>query len=137
MSNSKTILFIDDEIICHKVLSLMASNQDCYKFIHAYSASEALNIIEKRYSEISIIVSDISMDDCSGHELFKKLQQNPKFKNIPFILQSGLTSDAEELIFQKNISIPIIYKPYKIEELIKLIDKVTNSNEAVNAAVEC
>ena len=137
MSNSKTILFIDDEIICHKVLSLMAINQDCYKLIHAYSASEALNIIEKCYDEISIIVSDISMADCSGPELFEKLQRNPKFKNIPFILQSGLTSDAEELAFQKNISIPIIYKPYKIEELIKLIDKVTNSNESLNAAIEC
>ena len=124
MTATKTILFIDDQKICHKILELALKNNSEYKLLNAYSGEEALKIIEQHAEQISVIISDVIMNDYSGHYIFQQTQQNPKTQNIPFILQSGFNCDSQKLAYPSGKQVPIIYKPYKSEELFSIIEQL-------------
>lgn len=120
----KVILFIDDEKICHTLVELIIPNFTDYKLVGAFSGKEAI-MLAKRYSkELSLVLSDIMLPDINGYEVYNKLREDSRFANVPFIFQSGLEAQEKEL--RKNMSedVRILYKPYKQEELLKIIKDV-------------
>ena len=120
-SKQKVILFIDDEKICHTLVELIIPNFTEYKLVGAFNGKEAI-MLAKRYSkELSLVLSDIMLPDINGYEVYDALRKDPRFANIPFVFQSGLEAQEKEL--RKNMSedIKILYKPYKQEELLKII----------------
>lgn len=120
-NNKKVILFIDDKKICHTLAELIIPNFTDYKLVGAFTGEEAL-MLAKRYSkELCLVLSDIMLPDINGYEVFKKLRADSRFAKTPFVFQSGLDSQEEEL--RKNIDeeVKIIYKPYKQEELLNVI----------------
>lgn len=120
-NKQKVILFIDDEKICHTLVELIIPNFTEYKLVGAFNGKEAI-MLAKRYSkELSLVLSDIMLPDINGYEVYDALRKDPRFTNIPFVFQSGLEAQEKEL--RKNMSedVKILYKPYKQEELLKII----------------
>ena len=120
-NKQKVILFIDDEKICHTLVELIIPNFTEYKLVSAFNGKEAI-MLAKRYSkELSLVLSDIMLPDINGYEVYDALRKDPRFANIPFVFQSGLEAQEKEL--RKNMSedVKILYKPYKQEELLKII----------------
>ncbi len=120
-NKQKVILFIDDEKICHTLVELIIPNFTEYKLVGAFNGKEAI-MLAKRYSkELSLVLSDIMLPDINGYEVYDALRKDPRFANIPFVFQSGLEAQEKEL--RKNMSedVKILYKPYKQEELLKII----------------
>lgn len=122
--SSTTILFIDDQKICHTVIELSITQYPSYKLLSAYSGEEALRLLSEYYEEISVIISDIKMDDYSGNILFHKIQSNPHYKNIPFILQSGFVDTSTQLKYSDGRPVPVICKPYDQQDLFNLVKSV-------------
>jgi response regulator RpfG family c-di-GMP phosphodiesterase len=122
--SSTTILFIDDQKICHTVIELSIIEYPSYKLLSAYSGEEALRLLSEYHEEISVIISDIKMDDYSGNILFHKIQSNPNYKNIPFILQSGFIDSSTQLKYSDGRSVPVICKPYDQQDLFHLVKSV-------------
>jgi CheY-like chemotaxis protein len=122
-TNQKVILFIDDEKICHTLAELIIPNFTEYKLVCAFNGEEAI-MLAKRYSkELSLILSDIMLPDINGYEILATLRQDSRFKNVPFIFQSGLDTQEETLREKLNEKIEIIYKPYGQKELLETIGK--------------
>ncbi len=120
-NKQKVILFIDDEKICHTLVELIIPNFTEYKLVGAFNGKEAI-MLAKRYSkELSLVLSDIMLPDINGYEVYNVLREDSRFANIPFIFQSGLEAQEKEL--RKNMSedVKILYKPYKQDELLKII----------------
>lgn len=120
-NKQKVILFIDDEKICHTLVELIIPNFTEYKLVGAFNGKEAI-MLAKRYSkELSLVLSDIMLPDINGYEVYNALREDSRFANIPFIFQSGLEAQEKEL--RKNMSedVKILYKPYKQDELLKII----------------
>ena len=120
----KVILFIDDEKICHTLVELIVPNFTEYKLVGAFSGKEAI-ILAKRYvKELSLILSDIMLPDINGYEVYNTLRADSRFTNAPFVFQSGIEAQEQEL--RKNITeeVRTIYKPYKQEELLKIIKEL-------------
>lgn len=122
--SSTTILFIDDQKICHTVIELSIIEYPAYKLLSAYSGEEALRLLSEYYEDISVIISDIKMDDYSGNILFDKIQSNPNYKNIPFILQSGFVDTSTQLKYSDGRPVPMICKPYDHQDLFDLVKSV-------------
>ena len=117
----KVILFIDDEKICHTLVELIIPNFTEYKLVGAFNGKEAI-MLAKRYSkELSLVLSDIMLPDINGYEVYDALHKDPRFVNIPFVFQSGLEAQEKELRKNMNEDVKILYKPYKQEELLKII----------------
>ena len=120
-NKQKVILFIDDQKICHTLVELIIPNFTEYKLVGAFNGKEAI-MLAKRYSkELSLVLSDIMLPDINGYEVYNVLREDSRFANIPFIFQSGLEAQEKEL--RKNMSedVKILYKPYKQDELLKII----------------
>lgn len=126
MNKKNTILFIDDEKICHTLVELIIPNFTEFNLVNAYNGEEAVHLAHRYASSLVLILSDIMLPDFSGYEIYKTLKKDDRFKNIPFIFQSGLDSQEEEL--KKHISEPctILYKPYKQADLLDAIETALN-----------
>lgn len=120
----KVILFIDDEKICHTLVELIIPNFTEYKLVGAFNGKEAIMLAKRYVKELSLILSDIMLPDINGYEIYNTLRADSRFTNIPFVFQSGIEAQEQEL--RKNISeeIRTIYKPYKQEELLKIIKEL-------------
>lgn len=128
MPERNLILFVDDEKICHTLVDLIIPNFTNYKLINAFSGQEALSFIKRYVYNIALIISDIMLPDINGYELYNTLSQDEKYSKIPFVFQSGLTSQEEELKKHVNKNFKLLYKPYKQEDLLKAIhDAITCS----------
>jgi CheY-like chemotaxis protein len=118
-----TILFVDDEKICHTLVELIIPNFTEFKLINAYNGQEAINLAKRHENQICLVLLDIILPDISGPEIFKELRQNPKLKNTPFIFQSGLSSQEENIAKDTNENVKILQKPYKQNDLLAAINE--------------
>jgi CheY-like chemotaxis protein len=121
-SNKDTILFIDDEKICHTLLELIIPTQTRFKLISAYNGIQALELANKYQDNIALIISDIMLPDISGIEVCQTLYNSPAFSNIPVILQTGLVSKEEYINQLQGLNnLQVLHKPYKQEDLLLAI----------------
>lgn len=130
MDNSQeditTILFVDDQPSCHKVLELALMHEQKYDLLSAFTVKEAKDLITKHHKKLVVVVSDIMMPDDTGYKLFEFLISNEAYKNIPFILQSGFVDNSAVLTYDDGRPVPVISKPYSHRDLLKLIEQVQN-----------
>lgn len=117
------ILFVDDEKICHTLVDLIIPNFTEFKLINAYNGQEAIDLAKRYEDKISLVLLDIILPDISGPEIFKALRKNPKLKDVPFIFQSGLSSQEENIAKDTNEEVKILQKPYKQNDLLAAINE--------------
>lgn len=123
-SEKDIILFIDDEKICHTLVDLIIPNFTKYRVVNAFNSIEAMALAKRYENNICLVLSDIMLPDINGYDLYIMFKKDPKLCSIPFIFQSGLASQEEELRNKINEDVEIIYKPYKQADLLDIISKV-------------
>ena len=89
--------------------------------LYAKDGAEALDIYYHHKDEIDVALIDIQMPELNGLEVAKAIRKEDK--TLPLIAQTGLAlnigkKEAEEAGFNA-----IIYKPIKLDLLIKLLRK--------------
>lgn len=120
----KTLLFIDDEQVCHTLINLIIPMYTDLKPASVYNGQAALDYIKLNSKDIAIILSDIMLPDISGIDIYNALRANKDLHDIPFIFQSGLGSQTNKLISQINDDKTyLLYKPYRQQELLEAINR--------------
>lgn len=127
MKKRNIILFIDDEKVCHTLAELIIPNFTDYKLIGAFSGNEAIELAKRYASDIALVLSDIMLPGINGYQVYSQLKEDERFANIPFIFQSGLDSQEEELKRHVISDVTILYKPYKQSDLLKAINDTLKS----------
>ena len=119
------ILLIDDD---ENIQSLFKYNfkkeirDGSLTFYFAFSAFEALNLfVEEGLSDISLVISDISMPGMTGFELLKIIKR--KIPDIKFFIISGYGRKKNELQAIKNGADVFFSKPLDFN---KLKDEIMN-----------
>lgn len=117
MSETRTILFVDDE---EKVLKSLQRGllDDPYNCLFANSGKEALEIMEKH--EVHVICTDMRMPEMNGLELLKIVKN--KYPTTVRVVLSGYTQVGMLLtaINQGEI-FKFITKPWSLEEEFKSV----------------
>ncbi len=117
-----TILFVDDEPICHDAINLVLRHEQKYRIINAYTGQEGIDLFKIHTNKIDLIFLDISLPDMTGCEVHKQIRSDKNLAHIPIIFQSGLSSNHQEIQgFLQEQATYIIRKPYKNQELLKTI----------------
>ncbi|MDO8260520.1 MAG: response regulator [Candidatus Magasanikbacteria bacterium] len=94
-----------------------------YNIIIADNGFEAIHIIENE--KIDLVITDNEMPRVNGLDLIRKMKENPKTKDIPFILNSGKPTPG--LIRQVlALGASFYAKPASINDIEKLIKKALN-----------
>ena len=113
------ILLVEDEPLSQDMIADMMEAYG-HEIDSASDGEECFAILEK--CKPDIILLDMSLPDMSGEEVFHKLRNNAKTKDIPIIGLSGSTMAKKKLI-EAGIN-GFLEKPVKIkEELLPIIAK--------------
>lgn len=121
---SETILIVDDEDIIRQLGADILEDVG-YKVISAARGEEAVRLVQQRRKNIDLVVLDVIMPGMGGRETFRKLKEiNPEIK---VLLSSGYSTDGEVGEILKEGVGGIVQKPYKDEELIRMVRAVLDA----------
>jgi CheY-like chemotaxis protein len=81
------ILICDDEDDIVNLTSSWLHLQN-YETISCHSGDEALQIIQDRHNEISLVLLDIMMPILSGYDVLKEIKKHEEYKDILVVLFS-------------------------------------------------
>jgi CheY-like chemotaxis protein len=136
--NNKKILLVDDEANLRETISELLAYSN-YSVMTAENGQEALEILE--YWIPDLIISDIMMPIMDGY-LFQEIVKGSNLLNqIPFVFLTAKNDEEEKEKCILNGADLFITKPFKIEDLIKIIDvkierfeKIKNAYNNLNAS---
>ncbi len=117
---NKTILIVDDEPNQVNAL-VVALSKEGYRIHSTTSPFEALKMALE--VKPNLIISDVSMPEMNGYELFKKIQADESTKMIPFIFLSA--RGEEERFHGLKLGVDdYLSKPYDIKEVALRVEKL-------------
>lgn len=110
----RSILIVDDEFINVEILSEILA--DTYEIQSAENGEQALNLIRKSLTPISLVLLDINMPVMGGLEFLKIIKADEKYKRIPVIV---LTSEKDSELHALELgAADFITKPYDFPEVV-------------------
>ncbi len=123
-SYEKTILVVDDQKSILDTATLILPSFG-YRVLTAEGGFAALKMLKKEIPDL--ILLDVMMPDLGGVKVLEAIRKSNKWCNIPVIIQSGYASakDKEVAEVRKFGIQGFIAKPYKMEQLKKVIDAIT------------
>ncbi len=108
------VLVVEDQEINRDILGSIL--EDDYDVIYAENGREALDIIQEKPEELSIILLDLMMPVMDGFEVLKRLRDDEEMHKIPVIV---LTAEKEaELVALQLGAVDFITKPFDVHEVI-------------------
>lgn len=118
---SGNVLVVDDEEILLDLCSMMLQTMGFTVFT-ATNGREGVNLFREKAKDIDLVLLDMLMPQMGGKEaLIEILDINPEAK---VLISTGYGGEDETLKVKELGARDIICKPFKIESLTKVIDKV-------------
>ena len=122
-----TIILIDgdddDRQFFKEALKAVSSNSILKCF---HNCSEALQEVEKSPLP-DVVFLDLMLPGIDGYDCIKLIKENPKTKDIPVVVISGLINPgAMDRLFDLGVSF-FISKPPTFEKLKSVVDKMINT----------
>jgi len=105
-----TLLVVDD--MPANIHLLATSLMDDYEILVATSGADALELIQGRLPDL--ILLDVIMPGMSGHEVCRKLKEDPQTRRIPVIFITGQNEESDELKGLNLGAVDFIAKPFSL-----------------------
>jgi signal transduction histidine kinase/ActR/RegA family two-component response regulator len=123
----RRILAVDDEALLLKAYKRMLG--DAHELATALGGHEALRILE-RDAGFDVILCDLQMPDMSGVELYGAVRERFPALGDRFVFVTGgaFSSDARRFLEESVAS--VIQKPFRLEDLLALIERAAGGGEA-------
>ncbi|MBM9577604.1 PAS domain S-box protein [Leptospira sp. 201903070] len=115
------VLIVDDEIMVLEVLKDILELSGCNVFT-SNTGKQALETFRNPDHPIDLVITDLGMPEMSGDSLFFKLKEiEPEIKVI--ITSGHIEREKKEKLLLQGVK-AILDKPYKIEEVQSVIQKI-------------
>jgi len=112
----RTILVVDDEPICTKIVKKIMSDEPMYQVVSADSGKAALEILSKQHFDL--ILLDVRMPEMDGMETLQHIKEK---YNIPVAFMTSDRNDEALIRFSKYGIDEYITKPFQpllIKEIV-------------------
>lgn len=109
------VMVVDEDPTLVRLCRLVLEREG-FEVFGAFSGAQCLDSLAK--DDIDLVLLDLPLDDTSGMDLLRTIQQNDRWGNIPVILISNLRRDQA----REQATSPLagfIRKPFQIEHLLK------------------
>ena len=132
------IFVVDDNLVLLQNLRHLLEVNN-YEVVTAINGKIALDLLSTLDRVPEVIISDITMPEMDGYDLFETLSNNNMLNHIPFIFLSGRNT-PEDVRFGKMLGVDdYLTKPFDIEDLLAiLVGKISrNKNiKEINEKIE-
>ncbi|HID10542.1 MAG TPA: response regulator [Candidatus Latescibacteria bacterium] len=109
------VLFVDDDRYMRTVAEFLLRREG-YEVRTATNAEEALKALEHEVPDV--IVSDVVMPGMDGYELCRRVREDPKMKEIPFIFLSAKVGPEDRVRGLDVGADDYVTKPFQPQELL-------------------
>jgi two-component system, sensor histidine kinase and response regulator len=133
MRGDSTILVVDDDPAILMGLTLKIKRHG-YQVISAKDGNEGLKMVKKHMPDL--VLSDVMMPYPDGFEMRKLLNEDERYRSIPFIFLTARTEVQDRLKGFREGADDYIAKPFDADELLARIDAVFQRIEAERTRVE-
>ena len=123
----RTILIVDDDSISRIIAKQMLEAD--YNILEAENGAEALKILEK--NDVSLILSDIQMDELDGWDLMQAITKADRFKDTPVILMTADVSIKTEVKALDMGASDILFKPFVPKLMLSRINNALATQDAI------
>lgn len=118
----QTILIVEDNEINRSLLEEYLT--DSYNVLTACDGVEAMDIIEKKMSEISLVLLDLMMPNLNGLQMLDELNEYGWIEHVPVVIISAEKSpELKEKAYLKNVY-HFITKPFTYEEVMACVRRM-------------
>lgn len=121
---TKTVLTIDDSASIRQMVALTLSGAGL-KVIEAVNGADGYT--KATSNTVHAVIIDLNMPVMNGLEFLKKFRQSPAGKGIPVILLTTESDDELKRQAREAGATGWIVKPFKQDQLIAVIKKVTGA----------
>ncbi len=137
-----TLLFADDSAVARDQI-IRTMNHMGVKYIGTTNGSEAwkkLKEIAERAAAtghktsdfVQIILTDVEMPEMDGYVLTKKIKEDPRFNDIPIIMHSSLSADANQAL-GKGVGADAYVPKFEPTELAAKLQEMIGTVHAAKA----
>ncbi len=127
----------DNLVLLQNLRHLLEVNY--YDVVTAINGKIALELLSTLDRVPEVIISDITMPEMDGYDLFEAVSNNDMLNHIPFIFLSGRNT-PEDVRFGKTLGVDdYLTKPFDIEDLLAIIKGKISRNKnikEINAKIE-
>jgi len=127
------ILVVDDEeeliIILEDVLERAG-----FEVISANDGVAALSKLAELNGDVSAIILDRRMPKMDGFQVLTELKESDQYKDIPVIIQTGLSNPDDVVVGIELGAYYYIIKPYKIDVLVAIVRSAIDDRKIFGAA---
>jgi CheY-like chemotaxis protein len=131
-SASITILLVDDDADCRMLIRDAVA--ECSVSNRVYEVSngmEALDFLHRRgrFADAprpGLISLDIEMPGMDGQETLKRIRSNPDFKDVPVVMMTGVSDEAQIAQAAANGANSYTIKPANAEQFLRTVLASTN-----------
>ncbi|MFN8283657.1 MAG: ATP-binding protein [Chitinophagales bacterium] len=125
---NKKIIIADDNLENRLIISeiLGKKYQNIHSIFEAGNGTDVLRIL-RNHKNVDLLLLDMDMPQLNGIETIQKIRKNKEYKSLKVI---GHTASLSSLSLQELIEFgfdSFIYKPFKVEELLKKIEGIFRS----------
>lgn len=122
-----TILLVEDN---NELLTLMSSLLSArYKVLTANNGEKAQKIIQK--ASLDVVVTDVMMPVMDGIELTKWIKGSDDYSQLPVVMLTAKTQDADRNEGYKVGADAYLTKPFKLEDLLLRIDNIIANRQRI------
>ena len=139
VSGEHTILFADDSSMARKQIETTLSKMGV-NYLVARNGMEAWSKLQEVagraeashvpvHSMISAIITDIEMPEMDGYVLTKKIKADARFKGVPVIMHSSLSSEANAAI-GRSVGADFYIPKFNPKSLSEVLSPIIGSENA-------
>jgi signal transduction histidine kinase len=129
----RRVLAVDDEALLLKAYRRMLG--ETHDVVTALGAEEALRLLETD-NDFGVVLCDLQMPDMSGMDLFAVVRARMPALADRFIFVTGGAFSADAKRFLEETSPAVVNKPFRLDELLALIDQQAALAQAQSAKVK-
>lgn len=118
---AKCILIVDDSETVRQVLHLTLANAG-FDVVEAVDGIDALNKLPD--AQIDMLITDLNMPNMDGIELINRVWQGDSHRFMPIVMLTTESSELKKLAGSEAVASGWIVKPFKPEQLLKVVKMV-------------
>ena len=127
MPAKRTILIVEDNEINRMMLSELLSSE--YMVLEAENGQQALDVLERKKDEISVILLDITMPVMDGYTFLSIAKKDPSLASFPVIVTTQSDSEADEVAALSHGATDYVAKPYKPQIILHRVASIIHLRE--------
>lgn len=122
-----TILLVDDDADCRMLIrDAIAESKVCNCVFEVCNGQEAMDFLNRKgaWAQVprpGLIYLDIEMPGMNGLEALKAIKQNPALRDIPVVMMTGVSDEAQMRIAAENGANSYTIKPANAEQFLRTV----------------